>query len=97
MKIIDERALKSLVKIIEYDNEVCGGLSDCFESKREQNKLIKYMKQYMKIPDKYSFEIWDLIGLHGADVLSPEDRKHIEYLYAQGTDNIVEEAKKLRK
>jgi hypothetical protein len=46
-----------------------------------------------EISPKYEFYIWDIIGLHANDILTNEERNHIDYLYAQGTDGLVDEAK----
>lgn len=96
LEIIDEKTLNCLIKLVEYDADICGGISDCFNGKREQNGFIKTMKKTMRIPQDYIFDVWDLIGLHGVDALSKEDRLHIEYLYAQGTDDCVERAKEVK-
>ena len=87
--------------VMKEDREtVCALISvdedDTF-SLNEMKKLKKEIRRTGNIPSEYEFFIWDIIGLFGCDFLSRKRREQIEYLYAQGTDKLVELAKQVKK
>ena len=90
MRCIDEEAANIILKLIGHDGNI---LSVCDDAK-EVSKLVYELFSLKEISPKYEFYIWDIIGLHANDILTKEERGHIDYLDAQGTDNLVDEAKK---
>jgi len=90
MKCIDEEAALIILKLIGHDGNI---LSVCDDAK-EVSKLVYELFSLKEISSKFEFYIWDVLGLHANDILTKEEREHTEYLYAQGTDSLVDEAKK---
>lgn len=64
------------------------------EDAEEISEFVYELFSLEEISPKYEFYIWDIIGLHSNDILTKEEREHIDYLDAQGTDSLVDEAKK---
>jgi hypothetical protein len=90
MKCIDEKAANIMLKLIGHDANI---LSVC-EDAKEISEFVYELFSLNEISPKYEFYIWDIIGLFANDILTKEERDHIDYLYAQGTDGLVGEAKK---
>jgi len=95
MKIVDKKALNTLIKLIQHDAQLYDGCSSCFIDKSEQDELIRCMKQHMILPEEYCFEIWDLIESHSNKVLSKTEMSHVNYLYKECNNFLVEEARRL--
>ena len=89
MRCIDDEAANIILKLIGHDGSI---LSVCDDAK-EVSEFIYELYSLNEISPKYEFYIWDVIGLHANDILTKEERDHIDYLYAQGTDGLVDEAK----
>ena len=90
MRCIDEEAANIILKLIGHDGNI---LSVCDDAK-EVSKFVYELFSFKEISPKYEFYIWDIIGLHANDILTKEERDHIDYLDAQGTDSLVDEAKR---
>ena len=90
MRCINERAANIILKLIGHDENI---LSVC-EDAKEISEFVYELFSFAEISPKYEFYIWDVIGLHANNILTKEERDHIDYLYAQGTDGLVDDAKK---
>ncbi len=90
MRCIDEEAANIILKLIGNDDSI---LNVCDDAK-EVSEFIYELYSLKEISQKYEFYIWDIIGLHARDILTKEERDRIDYLYADGTDGLVDEAKK---
>ena len=90
MKCVDEKAANIILKLIGHD----GNILDVCEDADEISEFVYELFSYDEISKKYDFYIWDIIGLYANDILTKEERDHIDYLDAQGTDGLVDEAKK---
>lgn len=90
MKCIDEKAANIILKLIGHD----GNILDVCEDAKEISEFVYELFSYEEISPKYTFYIWDIIGLFANDILTKEERDHIDYLDAQGTDSLVDEAKR---
>ena len=95
IEIVDQKALDILIKLIQHDTKICGGVSSCFTNKKEQDNLIHHMRTHMAVPDKHIFEVWDLLESHSNKVLSKIEKAHVKYLYEECNTFLVEEAKRL--
>ena len=89
MRCIDDKSANIILKLIGHDGNI---LSVC-EDAKEISEFVYQLFSFKEISPKYAFYIWDIIGLHGNDILTKEERDHIDYLDAQGTDSLVDEAK----
>ena len=90
MRCIDEKAANIILKLIGHDGNI---LSVCDDAK-EISRFVYELFSYKDISPKYEFYIWDIIGLHATDILTKEEQDHIDYLYAQETDDLVDDAKR---
>lgn len=90
MRCIDEEVANIILKLIGHDGNI---LSVC-DGAKEVSEFVYELFSLKEISPKYEFYIWDIIGLHANDILTKREREHIDYLYAQGTDGLVDEAKK---